>query len=41
MKDFAEALVWNVLGPLLGIAAGVVADFTPQVRNWISTRALN
>ena len=33
--------VWSVLGPLLGIAAGVVADFTPQVRNWISTQALN
>ena len=33
--------VWNVLGPLLGAAAGVVADFTPPVRNWISTRALN
>ena len=33
--------VWSVLGPLLGIAAGVVADFTPQVKSWISTRALN
>ena len=33
--------VWNVLGPLLGAAAGVVADFTPPVRNWISARALN
>ena len=33
--------VWSVLGPLLGIAAGVVADFTPQVGNWISTQALN
>ena len=25
----------------LGFAAGVVADFTPPVRTWISTRALN
>lgn len=33
--------VWSVLGPLLGSIVGVVADFTPQVRNWISTRALN
>ena len=33
--------VWSVLGSLLGAFVGVVADFTPQVRNWISTRALN
>ena len=33
--------VWSVLGSLLGAAAGVVADFTPQVRDWISTRARN
>ncbi|WP_423860934.1 tetratricopeptide repeat protein [Arachnia propionica] len=33
--------LWSVLGPLLGAAAGVVADFTPPVRNWISARALN
>ena len=33
--------VWSVLGSLLGAFVGVVADFTPQVRNWISTRARN
>ena len=33
--------LWSVLGPLLGAAVGVVADFTPPVRNWISARALN
>jgi len=33
--------VWSVLGSLLGAIVGVVADFTPQVRNWISTRARN
>ena len=33
--------VWNVLGPLLGAFVGVVADFTPQFRDWISTRAHN
>lgn len=33
--------VWSVLGSLLGAVVGVVADFTPQVRDWISTRALN
>lgn len=33
--------VWSVLGSLLGAFVGVVADFTPQVRNWISARALN
>ena len=33
--------LWSVLGSLLGAAVGVVADFTPQVRNWISARALN
>ena len=33
--------VWSVLGPLLGAAAGVVADFTPPVRDWISVRARN
>ena len=30
-----------MLGSLLGAAAGVVADFTPPVKNWISARALN
>ena len=33
--------VWSVLGSLLGAIVGVVADFTPQVRDWISTRARN
>ena len=33
--------VWSVLGSLLGAFVGVVADFTPQVRDWISTRAHN
>ena len=33
--------VWSVLGSLLGAFVGVVADFTPQVRDWISTRARN
>jgi len=33
--------VWSVLGSLLGAVVGVVADFTPPVRNWISARALN
>ena len=33
--------VWSVFGSLLGAIVGVVADFTPQVRNWISTRARN
>ena len=33
--------VWSVLGPLLGAFVGVVADFTPRVRDWISTRARN
>ena len=33
--------VWSVLSSLLGAFVGVVADFTPQVRDWISTRALN
>ena len=33
--------LWSVLGPLLGAAVGVVADFTPQVRDWISVRARN
>ena len=33
--------VWSVLGSLLGAFVGVVADFTPPVRNWISARALN
>ena len=33
--------VWSVLGSLLGAVVGVVADFTPQVRDWISTRARN
>ena len=32
---------WSVLGSLLGAFVGVVADFTPQVRNWISVRARN
>ena len=33
--------VWSALGSLLGAIVGVVADFTPQVRDWISTRARN
>ena len=33
--------VWSVLGSLLGAFVGVVADLTPQVRDWISTRARN
>ena len=33
--------VWSVLGSLLGAVVGVVADFTPPVRNWISARARN
>ena len=33
--------VWSVLGSLLGAFVGVVADFTPQVRDWISIRARN
>ena len=33
--------LWSVLGSLLGAFVGVVADFTPQVRDWISTRAHN
>ena len=33
--------LWSVLGSLLGAFVGVVADFTPQVRDWISTRARN
>ena len=30
-----------MLGSLLGAFVGVVADFTPPVRNWISARARN
>ena len=33
--------VWSVLSSILGAFVGVVADFTPQVRDWISTRAHN
>ena len=33
--------VWSVLGSLLGAIVGVAADFTPRVRDWISTRARN